>query len=467
MITKHSQTKYFVLKPGVALPTPGTTLYNTTTEAININKGVGGFYKPVAGSGNHNEITTGAGTGTMIKFIFRRTKDGDRSPLYNRAYDESAWINSNCFNGTMIQGKAAELPTNNAWLVGNNNVNATTIATTGALQILDETTYKLQVSGHGDRTDLYNGVYNTPTTFGYYTTPDLSATTLNDAQKQDLIIQSLIENFNSKSASMSFAICIDSRGTATNGTPILDFADGTIPVGTSTVIGYTCEGNPVNFILSVEYVQAFQAIEDALVASGVSAGVAELVPYLTPTTSNPPAGVPVAGTTARVDFFAILAIDEGQAYYDYRMATKRNLTVGLSTGFVGTAKVEATAASEGAGIGRNLKLAFENNNGYEETARPKAFQAYHVEFPNEVLADAFYDIIYIEHCQHRTATSGMPMVNNHTTAIAIVNFTIGDATTNPYYTGVANAQLTTILANINEYITNNNIIIDGATLTLA
>lgn len=456
MITKHSQTKYFVLKPGVAMPAaPTTTFYNASTDAININTGVGGFYNIVAGSGNHTLVTPPLNNaGRQIKFIQKRDKSGDRNPLYNYPLIESHWIDASCINGIQIQAVAAALPTNNLHLVGASNV-----ATSGLIPILDEFTYKIQTSGHGDRTDWYNSVYNTPTTFGYYTTPDLSATTLTDIQKRDLIIESLIANYNTKTQSMSFGICIESDASAVvaanNEVLISSLGDGTIAIGTSVIIGYNCEGDAVRFIMDASYQETFRLLDVALTAAGFA--TAKLVPYLTPDTANLPAGVAVAGTTKTVDHFAVVSIDEGLGYHDYRMATKRRLTVGLAAGFDGTTKTEVVVASEGQGQAHQIAIAYNDVNGYEEVSRPKAYQAYHVAFPNEVLKDAMYDYFVIEHCSTRTASSGMPSMNNQTTIIAVVNTEVGDAISNPYFTGVANPQKTYIQGCINDFITNNNL----------
>ena len=65
MITRHSQTKYFVLDPNVdhtVNPNGGSSinasLYDNATTVPNISVGAGLFYNPISGSGNHAEINS-------------------------------------------------------------------------------------------------------------------------------------------------------------------------------------------------------------------------------------------------------------------------------------------------------------------------------------------------------------------------------------------------------------------------
>ena len=57
MISKHSQTKYFILDPNAAIATGSSTLYNGA-GVLNLGVGSAGFYGPVPGSGNHVEVAT-------------------------------------------------------------------------------------------------------------------------------------------------------------------------------------------------------------------------------------------------------------------------------------------------------------------------------------------------------------------------------------------------------------------------
>jgi hypothetical protein len=458
MIEKHSQTKYFILDPAVAIaPALTTTLYNptTTTPILPVNAGV--FYKPVAGSGNHNEIA--GAPGSAMQFIYRRNTAGDKSPLYSRPFEQSDWINASCINGIIIDQRNAAFGSNDSHLIG---TTATSIVPN------DLTTYQIQVSGHGDRTDWYNGSYNTPTTFGFYTSPDFSAGTLTAVQQLDTIVAELALDFNNKSRDMSFVVAIESAGTAvgTGATLISSLGDGTVPVGTTVTLGYDISGSAHSFVLTREMAVSFAALDARLTVLGFA--TAKLVPYLTSGTSILPAGVVVAGTTNTADLMYVMALNEGLGYYDYRVNTKRRIEVGLVSGFDATPQERISVGSEGSGYGHQLEIEYRKHNRFEEHhASRMPHQSYHVEFPNAFKADALYDYFVIEHCDNRTATSGMPSVNMNTTIIAVVNTTLGDATSNPYF-GVANAaaQRAYLVTSINRFNLANslNATVSGAPL---
>lgn len=451
MIEKHSQTKYFILSPTVATPVAGTPLYNGTTTVPNILVNSGGFYSPTVNSGNHTEIN--ANPGSAMQFIYRRNTANDKSPLYQRPWEESGWINAFCVNGVNITNQAAALGSNDSHLVGNPAVAANQITPA------DLFTYQIQVSGHGDRTDWYNGSYNTPTTFGFYTTPDFSLTAYTTAQQRDIIVQELVLDFNSKARMMSFAICVQSAVGNTGGSILIsDLGDGTVAIGTVVTIGYDKGGNAHQFTLTREMAVSFAALDVRLTALGFA--TARLKPYLTLGTSNPPAGVPVTGTTTTCDMIYHMALDEGQAYYDYRTNTKRRIEVGLVSGFDNVPQERISVGSEGKGYGHQLNIEYRKNNRYNEHHSARMpHNSYYIEFPNAFLEDALYDYFVIEHCDSRTATSGMPSVNMATTIIAVVNTTAGGTTANnPYFGNVtAAAQRAYLVAALNAFNTNNSL----------
>ena len=454
MINRHSQTKYFILDPtvdhtngGAAINAP---LYNNATTALNILVGSGLFYNPVAGSGNHAEIN--AAPGSAMQFIYRRDTSSDRSPLYNRPWEQSDWINAFCIDGSVINQANAALGSNDLHLVGN------PAAAVNDIIPADLTDFTLQVSGHGDRTDWYNSGYSTPTTFGRYTTPDFSLGTLNVDQQRDLIVASLAQDFNNKSRDMSFVVAIDTAGgAATGSTLVSDLGDGTVTVGSTVIIGYDATGEIHSFILSLEMQQSFAALDVRLTALGFA--TARVKPYVTPGSTNQPATVPVAGTTNLMDVFAFMAVDEGMATYDFRMQTKRRIEVGLTAGLDNVPQERIIVGSEGSGYPHQLDIQYRQNNRYEETHRSRMpYNSYYLEFQNALRQNAFYDYFVLEHCDQRTATSGLGATNNFTTVIAVVNTTIGDATSNSFFgNATAAAQRVYLVAAINAFITNNNL----------
>jgi hypothetical protein len=460
MMHKHSQTKYFILDPtvdhtngGAAINAP---LYVPGTGALNNLVGSGLFYNPVAGSGNHAEIN--AAPGSAMQFIYRRDTSTDRSPLYNRPWEQSDWINASCREGLIIDQRDAAIRSNDCTLIGDP---ATTI---NDITPQDLFNYQIQVSGHGDRSDWYNGAYNTPTIFGFYESPDFSAGVLTVPQQRDLIVAELSLDVNdNKSQQLAFAICLESAGTAAGTGAILVSVLAVTAVGTNVIIGYDRFGGTHSFVMTLEMQASFAALELDMIAKGFGAATVLMVPYVVPGTSNQPGAViaPVAGTDNTCDMIFVMALDEGQASFDFRVNTKRRIEVGLVAGLDNVPQERILLGSEGSGYPHQLDIQYRMHNRYEETHRSRMpYNSYYLEFQNALRTNAFYDYFVIEHCDGRTATSGMPSQNKFTTIIAVVNTTIGDATSNPFFTGnpgaaTALAQRAYIVASLNAFDTAN------------
>jgi len=453
MISKHSQTKYFILDPAGAAAGVGSSLYNAA-GVLNLAVNSTGLYGPVPGSGNHVEVGAG-GPGSAFQIIQRRDTSLDKSPLYSRPFEQSDWINAFCSEGIIIDQSNAALGSNDSHLIGDGSA-------TGSIIPGDLTTYQIQVSGHGDRTDWFNGGYNTPTVMGFYTSPDFSLGTLTTLQQEDTIVAELaLAVNNNKSQQMAFAVCIDSAGTSPGSGAVLvsSLGDGTVAVGTAVTIGYDKTGNVHSFVLTAEMAQSFAALDARLTA--LAFATALVVPYVVSGTTNAPstAVAPVAGTTNDCDMIYVMALDEGQAAFDFRMQTKRRVEVGLVSGLDNVVQERISVGSEGQGYGHQLNIQYQMNNRYEETNRSRMpYESYHLEFPNAFKANAFYDYFVIEHCDGRSASSGMPSVNRNTTIIAVVNTTIGTAATNPFFgSATALAQRTYLFTMLNLFNTNNNL----------
>lgn len=456
MISKHSQTKYFILDPAVAIATGSSFLYTAGTGALNLATGSAGFFGPTPGSGNHQEVAVApAGPGSAFQIIQRRDTSLDKSPLYSRPFEQSDWINAFCSEGIIIDQSNAALGSNDSHLIGD-------ASATGSIIPGDLTTYQIQVSGHGDRTDWFNGGYNTPTVMGFYTTPDFSLGTLTALQQEDTIVAELaLAVNNNKSQQMTFAVCVDSAGTSPGSGAVLvsSLGDGTVAVGTVVTIGYDKTGNVHSFVLTTEMAQSFAALDVRLTA--LTFTTALVVPYVVSGTTNAPAPAvaPVAGTTNDCDMIYVMALDEGQAAFDFRMQTKRRIEVGLVSGLDNVVQERISVGSEGQGYGHQLNIQYQMNNRYEETNRSRMpYESYHLEFPNAFKANAFYDYFIIEHCDGRTASSGMPSVNKSTTIVAVVNTTIGTVATNPFFgSATALAQRDYMILNLNLFNNNNNL----------
>jgi len=476
MMTKHSQMKVIVLPSTfTTAPANQSRLYNQTTDAFIPPVGGGGFYKtkvaslaiPTVGeSGNPqavNGTTVPAEVNDAIKFIQVRDTSADPATLYSRPLEESQWISPQCFLGIKISVTNAELATNCLLLAGNAAI-STIPAASASNQVTpdDEFTYRIQISAHGDRTDWYNSVYNTPTAFGTFTTSaDFTTTYPAVANQRDFIYESIAYNFNGNNGNLAVVFCLELAAAATNGSITLaDLADPTVFTLPKFIIGYTLDGKAVTMGMDNDVREAINQLDIQL-----GTGVYALRPYLLPGTPTITAAapynagvIPAAGTAPVVTNFCALAIDEGQAVYDYKINTKRRITLGLVKGFDNVTQTIVTEAKEGLGTGRQLSIMYKANEAYNQAARPQPYMSYYVQFPNYVVTNGYYDLFYIEHCHQRLATSGMPAVMPHTTVIAVPNRTIGGTTTiNPFWTGVANPLRTYLVNTLNAFDTNFNL----------
>jgi hypothetical protein len=467
MMTKHSQMKVIVLPAAATTAvTAADPLYDTATDLFNAPLNVpgnGGFFKSSTVATTEiveavNGTTAAADVNAPIKFIQVRDTTQDPSTLYSRPLEESQWISPQCFLGVKLSVQPATLASNNILVAGNN------VSGSVALTPEDEFTYRIQVSGHGDRTDWYNSVYSTPTAFGTYTT---SATFTTDyptvARQTDLLIQSLAYNFNGNNQNLAVMICIDNASTtgaiqiATGAGDLLNTTS--YPNGSKFIIGYNLAGQAVKMTMDNDVREAFRVFAAAN-PLGFGAGNYYVRPYVLPGTNPAPAGVPIAGATggSTVTDFIMLSIDEGQAVYDYKINTKRRITLGLVKGFDQTQQVVGCPPSEGTGTGRQLSIMFKANEAYNQTARPQPYMSYYVQFPNYVVTNGYYDFFYIEHCHQRFATSGMPAIMPHTTVIAVPNFTLGGSTAiNTFYTGTLNPLYTYVEDTLKEFNINFNL----------
>lgn len=445
--TPNSFPKLIVVRPNVAIPNGVTVggvtvaansrLYNFTTTNPNCPPGSVGFYTPVSGSGNPIEIT--GSNVTNFSIIQPRDLSRDKSPLYTRKWEESKPINADC-KTVKLRALATAQPAADTWRVD-----------ASAIPLRSSFNYRVQVTTRGDRSDLFNGLYNSPTVFGDYASPDFTLTTYTADQQRDLILQSLASNFNTNSSSttgFTCALCINPAGTGTGGVTIT--AAAALAIGQKIVIGYTQTGMPIYLTVEADVKQSLVALAAAF------PGSAEIQPYLLPGTTPAPAGVSVAGTLvgAAVTNLVFISIAFEQAYYDYKMSTQNNINVGLLKGFDQVTPTNIIRAREGFGLYRQLDIMWRNSESYNQTKRPKPYMSYHTEFPNELRPDATYDLFYIDHCAERYAQSGLPNKGLFTTVIAVVSFQ--DPTT-PYFTGAANPQKTYIQNLLNAFNTNNSL----------
>jgi hypothetical protein len=423
-----------VARLGAAAPADASRLYNFTTDAINLNVGAIGAYIPVVDSGNPAAESTPVST---FQFIMRRDTTRDRSPLSHREFEKSPWIDGSCLYGVKTAFTAARTPANDLHVVGAVGI--------GEIPVLSDFNYRIQVSIRGDRSDLYNSTYNTPTYFGDFLAPDWAVATpaiATPTQRRDVITSNLAHSFNMNSRGQVVAFVVSTAVVAApHGISLAALA--ALPLGSRQVIGYNAQGDPTILVID-------KSIQRSLVALAAAVPGGSLRFYAPLAATNLPVGFTApggfGGATVAGNHIAFMHLDDQQAYYDYKMNAKGTLTIGLNQGFTNTRQTLVQRADEGSGQYRQVRIAHLHQEQHE-AGRPLEFQSYHVRYGNELREDATYDIFTIESCDHRVSNGSMPTYNMFTTTIALVS--TQDATT-PYFSGAVNPQVTYIRNAINS-----------------
>lgn len=426
---------------GAAVPANGTQLYDFTTDAINLAVGSIGAYVPIANSGNLLSTNSPA---TAFQFVMRRDTSRDRGPLAQRVFEKSPWIDGSCLFGVQAAYTPARTPANELHIFG------AVDSTPGEIPVLSDFNYRFQASLRGDRSDLYNGVVNTPTYFGDFLAPDwINTAFTTNLQRRDVITSNLAYSMNLNTRGLAVAFVISTNGAlgAANGITLAALA--ALPIGSRQVIGYNASGSPVTITID-------KAIQRTFVALAAAVPGASLRFYAPLNAQNLPVGFTAPGAFGGAvtggDHIGVLRLDEPGAYYDYKMNTKGSLTVGLNQGFTNTTQTVIQRADEGAGQFNQVRIMHLIQEQHE-SGRPLEFQSYHVRYGNELREDATYDAITIESCDHRVSNGSMPSYNMFTTTLYFVS--TEDAST-PYFTGAVNPQVTAVRTIVNNAIANMN-----------
>lgn len=433
MVSISDTEKIIVTRSGVAQVSAGDRLFNDATGVFNQAVGGLGAYIDVAGSGNPAAITTGSYAGEPIRFIQVRDTSNDRTPLPNRFLEQSQYIHGNCQFGLELAGQPVTAPSVNSWILGAPNAQVTDA---GKVTVSSLNTYVLNATSHGYRTDMYNSLYNMPTSYGRFESPDWATTSVTtENARRDYTIQNIVADFNRKNSGSqwtqyAFAVAISTAGDVAG-----DIALSGITAGSTIVIGYDRGCKPVNLLVTAERAAAFAALNTYLSDLGYAA--AAITPYNT--LSNCASGI--AAGTGTSDMIFTVAIDEEQAYYDEIPNTKRRLEVSLNEGSLipTVGKALITEPNEGQGQARNLKLDYVNEEHYRSYTSSREWGANHVAYPDEIDMNATYNIYTINHCHTRSATSGLPSVSPHRTVIAVPS---DDAAMKNYVESVIQAMAT-------------------------
>ena len=467
MINKHSVEDILVPRLGTAVPTPETDLYDRTTDAQNLPLGgLGAFTKSnVAGSYiPRTPVANGSITlnnTPYLQFILRRDTALDRAPVPQYTYLKTGEIKpfQNC---AAIDARIQPALTarSQAWLTG------APAGSVGEVQVLDETEYRLQATQRGWRSDLFNG-QNQPTRFASFTTPDFFSSNIytNINQQRDLILQSVAYDFNVEGADAYFddaaMLCFDSQATvaAPAAANVLTLAQlKALTVGSSFIAGFTDDGQPIRFTVDADLIAMFNAIPNA--ANGGLDDTAQMVPFARNTAANRAvatrviAGGRVAGTPqAQVDHLMTIALEVADAYYDDESTKKSRLDLGLVSGFDSQVNsAEVVTPSTGTGYGKEVRLWFQHfigNRMYSGTLQD--WQGMNTPISSEIKDNAIYDLVFVDYCYGRVASSGMPSFSPRSAVIGIQaqRFEGFDGYVSP---ATVNPQLTYVVDLLNAWV---------------
>jgi hypothetical protein len=465
MIEKSSIPKLIVLNSAVASPIATTRLFSPTTgsDVLAVN-GVG-VYQPTPGSGSPTAASAASVTSAQyIEVIKRRNTAGDKSPLPPRHYERSGLISLNCHSGLEWSGAPAEAGTSQAFVIGAPH------GTVGAITPLDTTRYTFVVVADGAKTDKIYGPNTQPTLnvtklFGDFGVDAELQTLTTDQQARDYIVSALVDKHNVLSSNqgdtLSIAVAIATDPTNVGTAVAYDLAAVTaLTVGDYFIIGYNTDGTAVRMVLTVDSKNALLAMINT---ANTKAGVvtSSIVTYAMPSSINQTTlgATGVAGgqgaSLVRIDMFGLITVDIDDAFYNDTFSTKRRLTVGLDpdSGFDSTVYIaEASAPMVGSGYGSEIKQWYKNVEHYGQYTSSKDYGAMHIAYPDDINESGYYDVYSLYYCNNRSSNGGNPTTSNRRLIIAVPNFTIGDATTNNFFTGVANTQKAALEAIINPFV---------------
>lgn len=459
-----SNEQLFVLKSGKTIPTSAARRDDVNTGSINLGIDTFGLYTLVAGSGNPTVLTAAnaasASTAKDLQMHYRLDVSKLKSPLPQYELQSTDSILLDGVSGLQWAGTKASLPTENAWVLGGREAD-----TLGTFNFDSELQYTMQVVAEGQRNEMYYGK-GYPIKEVYYTTPNFDSGTFSylntQHERRDYVLSNIIKQYNEKQFNTGDALAAGLTIATTNanaqGATVHTVTSLTAAaVGSSIIIGYNNDGTAILLKLTVGRKQALLAMLNAINAK-YSITTACIVAYALPSSQNittlTATGVAGAnGNLARIDMIGFVALEIDTAYFDEMYGTKRNIHIGLGSNFSELInKIEVSPATEGEGTSRQIELIWQNQGYRRYALAGKAWEADRVSFPSPVVDGGYYDVYVLNYSSNRITSNAGLYVAPKSVIVAIPNFTVGDATTNAFYTGTTNTQKTTFEAVLNAYL---------------
>jgi hypothetical protein len=340
-------------------------------------------------------------------------------PLSVRPYERTASISGR--SPVLVTKQPFTLARHNVWTIGN-----TSAATSGTINVLDETEYRLYLAFSSRRLDEKMATQFQAASLNIsITTPDFSALSSTIPLPIDWIVTNFAYEINRNSSVflqtnrfqgtdpvLAFIVGIANSGPsgAAAGTAISGLTAG-------STLGVFVQGTVTRSItLTAEMVDSLQA---AATASGFTH-------VFTIDKSN--AGTNVGGTATGI---FVVGADAKTAFVDYIPQLKTRVRVGLNAGFDYKAvRVQESAFSgEGQGYGRALDLL------YQETQGQRKYMQRHVSdpvinYPSPVDTNQQYTVYNIMHGSSEQIDTSNMVYSPYRELILIPRYSTG-TTTNP------------------------------------
>ncbi len=443
MATLNHVQRSIILRPTPAAPTAtqqpadGTRLWNLATDAVLIDKGYASAYSNVALSSDPIVNLTPV-AGDEIQFIARRDMARLGAVLPNREWERTGLITPRSACGVQIKYQAPSL-----------GITETHLLNAAALVPQELFNYSLVTRSKGDIIDRYNGTKNSASGKVIdYLSPDFATLNITQvAAQRDMILANMayrFNMFNQPTGNYHAAVCLGT--VATTGSTLISG----ITVGQRIVIGYNMSGVAVHLTVSQSMKDAFlAATADALVTaanSAVALGAMFIIPYHISRT-NPAPAVPVSGlqgAAVRATRLMFVCLNATRPDYNELASYKTGMELGLAQGWNEylASQYKMTSMVDSIGDSEKVRLAYreQQNREYSEGAG-SPYEAMHIEYPNELVAGGVYDQFLITWCSGTTGNTGLLGQHHHMVNIFIPNYTLGNATTNVFFTGVVNPAL--------------------------
>lgn len=454
-------TRRIIVAAGAnTLPADAEDLFNLGTDAINLEINNFGVYSPnltsgLGFTGNPRHNATPA-AGETIEFITRNNPALLRSPLATRELEYMGKIPARSACGISITLTRAALPVSELELLN-----------AAAMVPQSEFNYTLVTRAKGDIVDLYNGTKNSASgKVVDYRSPDFTAAGITSQNAQrDLILatSALYHNrMSNAGGNVHVAVCLGTSN-ATGATLISGIA-----VGDRVLIGYQTNGKADYLTVSASIKAALDAAATNPAVTPANSGVAlsamYIIPYLISGTNPLPSGGVISGTqgaTPRASRLMFVCLDSQRPIYEERPNFKTGIYLGLTAGYseYGATQYKMTNATDSIGDANKVRLDYREEQYRERSEKAgRPFEAFgDVVYPSNIVQDGYYDQFNITWCSQPTTNEGTLGQFHRMTTVYIPNRTLGDATTNANYTGVADTRTAALIVLLNTFNIVNNL----------